>query len=158
MSPLLLHSLFIHALRLAACLWNSPTLATLSKRQEEWALAAVMLNTLLSPARMILLSWSIPCIPLDRPLALNWESAIVPSKLWRSHNQFNKRTIIAEWTLKIVTFALKKIHEEKNNKKIYENSLSKNLVILSMQEKPFSIIQAFTALMKWVFENWNPFL
>ena len=83
-SCILSSSLFIHALRFAACLWHSPTLATLSIRQEEWALAAVMLNTLLNPARMILLSWSVPCLPLARPLALNWESAIVPSKLWRS--------------------------------------------------------------------------
>ena len=50
-------SLLTQALLLAACLCSSPTLDTLSSKQEELALAAAMLRALLNPAMMMLLSW-----------------------------------------------------------------------------------------------------
>ena len=66
-----------HRLNLAAPLWPSLTLATLPRRQEDWALAPTVLSSFLSCERKMIPSLSIPSLPPARPIALSLQSASV---------------------------------------------------------------------------------
>ena len=77
-------SLRAHALLLAAPLWASPTLASLPKRQPEFALAAVVDRVRRYPDRIWARSFSVASRPLAKPSAATLWSARTSSRLCRS--------------------------------------------------------------------------
>ena len=77
-------SLRAHALLLAAPLWASPTLASLPKRQPEFALAAVVDRVRRYPDRIWARSFSVASRPLAKPSAATLWSARRSSRSWRS--------------------------------------------------------------------------